>query len=44
MDIYSLGEEIEVSFDLRGREYAVPGKETKYYNSLNAYKVESSIF
>lgn len=44
MDLYSLGEEIEISFDLRGREYAVPGKETKYYNSLNAYKVESSIF
>ena len=44
MDKYLLGEELEVSFDVRGREYAVPGKETKYYNSLNAYKVESSIF
>lgn len=39
MDIYSLGEEIEVSFDVRGREY-----NGKYYNTLNAYKVESSIF
>ena len=39
MDKYSLGEELEVSFDIRGREY-----NGKYYNSLNAYKVESSIF
>jgi hypothetical protein len=39
MDIYSLGEEIEVSFDVRGREH-----NGKYYNTLNAYKVESSIF
>jgi single-strand DNA-binding protein len=39
MDKYSLGEELEVSFDIRGREY-----NGKYYNSLNAYKIESSIF
>lgn len=39
MDKYSLGEELEVSFDIRGREY-----NGKYYNTLNAYKVESSIF
>lgn len=39
MDKYSLGEDLEVSFDIRGREY-----NGKYYNSLNAYKVESSIF
>lgn len=39
MDKYSVGEEIEVSFDIRGREYS-----GKYYNSLNVYKIESSIF
>jgi single-strand DNA-binding protein len=44
MDKFLLGEELEISFDVRGREYAAPGKDTKYYNSLNAYKVESSIF
>ena len=39
MDKYSIGEELEVSFDVRGREYS-----GKYYNSLNAYKIESSLF
>jgi len=39
MDKYSIGEDLEVSFDIRGREY-----NGKYYNSLNAYKIESSIF
>ena len=35
----AIGEEVELSFDLRGREY-----NGKYYNTLNAYKIESSIF
>lgn len=39
MDKYTLGEELEITFDIRGREY-----NGKYYNSLNAYKIESSIF
>ena len=39
MDKFTIGEEVEVSFDVRGREY-----NGKYYNTMNAYKVESSIF
>lgn len=39
MDKYSIGEDLEVTFDIRCREY-----NGKYYNSLNAYKIESSIF
>lgn len=39
MDKFKTGEELEVTFDIRGREY-----NGKYYNSLNAYKIESSIF
>jgi hypothetical protein len=39
MDKFTIGEEVEVSFDVRGREH-----NGKYYNTLNAYKVESSIF
>lgn len=39
MDKFTMGEELEVTFDLRGREY-----NGKYYNTLNAYKIESSIF
>jgi hypothetical protein len=39
MDKFIIGEEVEVTFDHRGREY-----NGKYYNTLNAYKIESSIF
>jgi hypothetical protein len=39
MDKFTIGEEIEVSFDVRGREH-----NGKYYNTLNAFKIESSIF
>jgi single-strand DNA-binding protein len=39
MDKFTTGEEVEVTFDHRGREY-----NGKYYNTLNAYKIESSIF
>ena len=39
MDKFTIGEEVEVTFDHRGREY-----NGKYYNTLNAYKIESSIF
>jgi single-strand DNA-binding protein len=39
MDNFTIGEELEVRFDIRGREY-----NGRYYNSLNAYKIESSIF
>jgi hypothetical protein len=35
----NIGEEVEVSFDIRGNEF-----KGKYYNNLNAFKVESSIF
>lgn len=39
MDKFTIGEELEVTFDIRGREY-----NGKYYNSLNAFKIESTIF
>ena len=35
----NVGEEVEVSFDIRGNEF-----NGKYYNKLNAFKVESLIF
>jgi hypothetical protein len=35
----NIGEEVEVSFDIRGNEF-----NGKYYNKLNAFKVESTIF
>jgi hypothetical protein len=39
LDQYGIGEELEISFDVRGREY-----NGKYYNSLNAYKIVSKLF
>jgi hypothetical protein len=39
IDKFTIGEELEVTFDIRGREH-----NGRYYNSLNAYKIESSIF
>jgi hypothetical protein len=42
MDIiapYQVGQQVDVSFNLRGREYAAPGKPVKYYNTLDAYKI-----
>lgn len=39
MDKFTIGEELKVTFDHRGREF-----NGKYYNTLNAYKIESSIF
>ena len=39
IDKFTIGEEVEVSFDVRGREH-----NGKYYNTLNAFKIESSIF
>ena len=35
LDQYQIGENVKVSFDLRGREY-----QGKWYNTLNAWKME----
>ena len=35
LDQYQIGENIKVSFDIRGREY-----QGKWYNTLNAWKIE----
>ena len=37
LDSLSVGDEIKVTFDIRGREY-----NGKYYNNLNAWKIEST--
>lgn len=40
---YGVGQEITVSFNVRGREYAAPGKPVRYYNTLDAYKVQGDV-
>ena len=37
---YIEGEEIKVMFNLRGREWTSPSNEVKYFNSLDAWKIE----
>jgi len=39
LDLYAIGQEVEVSFDLRGRAYVKDG-ETKYFTTLNAWRVK----
>ena len=40
LDAIGVGEQIEVSFNLRGREWTSPQGEVKYFNTLDAWRVE----
>jgi len=40
IDGYHTGDQVEVSFNLRGREWTSPQGEIKYFNSLDAWRIE----
>ena len=40
LDQYKIGAEIKVHFNLRGREWTSPQGEIKYFNSLEAWRIE----
>ena len=40
MNKFSVGEEIEESFNLRGKEWISPSGEKKYFNTFEAWRVE----
>ena len=40
LDQYAVGAEIKVHFNLRGREWTSPQGELKYFNSLEAWRIE----
>lgn len=40
IDQYNEGDEIKVQFNLRGREWISPQNEKKYFNTLEAWKIE----
>lgn len=40
MDKFNVGDEIKVHFSLRGREWKNPQGETKYFNTLDVFKIE----
>ena len=39
LDPFEVGQNVEVFFDLRGREWTNPQGEVKYFNSLQAWKL-----
>ncbi|OJW70270.1 MAG: hypothetical protein BGO68_01900 [Candidatus Amoebophilus sp. 36-38] len=41
LDTFQVGQEVEVSFNLKGRKWVNPEGETKYFNSLQAWRIES---
>lgn len=42
IDGYNVNDQIDVTFNLRGREWVNPQGEKKYFNSLDAWRVERS--
>jgi hypothetical protein len=40
LDKYRVGEEVRVSINLRGREWTNPQGETKYFNSIQGWRIE----
>ena len=40
LDAYKLGDEVNVSLNIRGREWTSPAGEVKYFNTLEAWKIE----
>jgi hypothetical protein len=40
LDAFKVGNKLEVSFNLRGREWTSPAGEVKYFNTLEAWKIE----
>ena len=42
LDHFKLGQNVEVEFSVRGREWTNKEMEIKYFNSLNAYKISEA--
>ena len=40
LDQYKVGEQVNVSLNIRGRSWTNPQGETKYFNTLEAWKIE----
>lgn len=40
LDKYSVGDDIEVGINLRGREWTNPQGETKYFNSIQGWNIK----
>ncbi|MBS1647489.1 MAG: DUF3127 domain-containing protein [Bacteroidetes bacterium] len=42
LDHFNVGDEIKVLFNLRGREWLSPQGETKYFNTIEAWRIEKA--
>lgn len=42
LDGYSVGQNVTVAFNLRGREWTSPQGEVKYFNTLEAWRIEAA--
>lgn len=42
LDSYNVGDEVEVYFNLKGRKWTNPQGQVKYFNSLQAWKLENA--
>ena len=40
LDKYSVGDDVEVGINLRGREWTNPQGETKYFNSIQGWNIK----
>lgn len=41
LDSFKEGDEVRVEFNLRGREWKSPSGEVKYFNTLDAWKIDA---
>lgn len=40
LDVFKLGDSVKVNFNLRGRDWKSPQGEIRYFNTLEAWKIE----
>lgn len=41
LDAYKVGQQVKISINLRGREWVNPQGETKYFNSIQGWRIEN---
>jgi hypothetical protein len=41
LDLFRVGQDVEVSVNLKGREWNSPQGETKYFNTIEAWRINS---
>jgi hypothetical protein len=39
MNMFNIGDELDIEFNLKGREWVSPQGETKFFNTLEAWKI-----